>query len=58
MTQVKPSMLKNWEDIDQLKANLQCVGNHPEWYAWYKINDKFMPHRKPTINEMINNKFK
>ena len=58
MQTVKPSMLKNWEDIDQTKAILNLVGSHPKWYSWYKIGNIFMPHRKPTINEVIKNKFK
>jgi hypothetical protein len=58
MKQVKPSMLKKWEDIDKSKAILECVGNNPEWYGWYKIDNKFLPHRKATISEMLNNKFK
>jgi len=58
MKTIKPSMLKNWEDIDQSKAVLDCVCNNPQWYAWYKIGNKFHAHRKPTITEVINNKFK
>jgi len=59
---IKPSDLKNWDDIDQSKANLECCAGlpkkHPEWYDWYEHESGiFYPHRKPTISEMHNDEF-
>ncbi len=55
---IKPSQLKDWEDIDQSKANLQCTGGMPELYSWYDSDGVWYAHRKPTISEQIHNEFK
>lgn len=54
---IKPSQTKSWDDIDQSKANIQCTGGRPELYNWYKKDDVFFAHRKPSIHEMHENEF-
>lgn len=53
--QIKPSQLKEFEEIKNAK-NIHLVGN-PDWYRWYLSNGIYYPHRKPTVNEIVNNKF-
>lgn len=55
---IRPSELKNWEDIDQSKANTQCTAGCPELYGWFEYESGiFYPHRKPTIIEIQNDEF-
>ena len=30
---------------------------NPEWYAYYQNEGLWYPHRKPTVSEIVNNKF-
>lgn len=52
---VNPSQLKKFEEIKNAK-NIHLVKN-PNWYGWYLSNGVYYPHRKPTVNEILNNKF-
>ncbi len=60
MYSIKPSNLKEWANIDQSKAVTDSVPKSMEYiYGWYLSTDgKYYPHRKPTVNEILNNKFK
>lgn len=51
---IKPSQLKNWDEIDHSKANLQFTGGRPELYSWYEKNGTYYAHRKPNTNEILN----
>ena len=51
---IKPSQLLDWNEIDKSKA---YPHKNPEWYCWYKEDGKFYPHRKPTVIEICNDKF-
>ena len=55
LKEVKPSQLKEFEEIKSLK-NIHLVKN-PNWYRWYLDNGIYYPHRKPTVNEIVKNKF-
>lgn len=60
--QIRPSDTRNWDVVKtDPKNHSQATKEmkNPEWYAYYKgDDDKWYPHRKPTISEIVNNKFK
>jgi hypothetical protein len=55
--EVLPSDCKAWYQIDQSKAN-KIAASDPLWYVWYEDKDEFYPHRKPTVDEILNDTFK
>ena len=56
--EVKPSNLIEHKDIPILsKIHNVGTGVYPELYGWYKIQDTFYPHRKPTIKEITLDSF-
>ena len=62
MTQeIKPSDLKEFKylvgifEIQHIHPSARFYT--PDNYLWYKIGEYYYPHRKPTANEIINDKF-
>lgn len=63
MTTVKPSNTKNWDVVrhfpgSKLSQSAKAL-KEPNIYAYYLSDDgTWHPHRKPTVSEIINDKFK
>jgi len=55
--QVAPSKLRSYDNIKNEPHSINSTGGHPEWYYYYKHGDTWMPHRKPTLQEMYADKF-
>jgi len=64
MFDIKPSDIKNWDIVRhepnyKLSSSTQALRD-PNVYGYYydEQTDKWHPHRKPTIPEILSNKFK
>ena len=58
MAEILPSDTKEYEEIKNEKHKIDSTGSHPEWYCYYKYNnDIWLPHRKPTLYEIIIDRF-
>lgn len=58
---IRPSDLVEWDDVeDDADHHSQAVMQIEQKYdyRYYLIGKEWFPHRKPTINEMIKNRFK
>jgi hypothetical protein len=58
-TEIKPSDLVGFDKIqnDILRFSIEAKNlRHPEDYLFY-YDTLWFPHRKPTVNETLNDKF-
>lgn len=54
--QIKPSDLRDFEDV---KSEACYRIERPDFYGWYfdKEAKVWFPHRKPTVDEIMNDRF-
>ena len=54
-----PNELKEWEEIEQDKAITSFITDDlsEEDFMWYKREGHWLPARRPTIEEQLNNEF-
>jgi hypothetical protein len=62
MAKIKPSQLTPFDKIPKgQKVNTELIPSKnyvcSDWYHYYKVVDTWMPHRKPTVQEIIKDQF-
>jgi hypothetical protein len=59
--QIKPSELKSWAVVKEEPKKHSVATKaikQPDWYSYYERDGLYYPHRKPTISEIVNDRFK
>lgn len=60
MQNINPSDTKNWDVVRHLGHLSNAAKNlqDPKVYAYYLLDGRWTPIRRPTVSEIINNKYK